>query len=503
MSSEKKNIKEEESNESIEFLKEWLRISKIHGLDRVVLSKKLPLRVIWIVGLLCSAGLCSFLIARIIMDFLRYEVKSHIREIYPKEVPFPRIVLCNLNPMVTPQANQYIRDYFAKTFKLKANKYADLYDHGINPDKELNYLFYTTNYPNVNETLKRSFGYDFIVYCTYYYDSCTSDDIIPYYDTTSGNCYIINSSKYPNGSERRPYQSYIQDYGLRLLIYTGPPENETNYMFNPSSGKKGIKIRVEDPEYDGVVLGGQQIAPGNHVQIIVNRIETKNMPSPYSNCMAAESVDTPAAEQIKKMGLKYTRKTCLYVCGQMNNLITVGCNSFTYPVIPNTPLCTTRGQYEQLSKIGLNLTSCDEMCPIECDSVTYETSTSNAIWPNYNSYYAAIRSKLFRDLFGDDEDMSYETVKQSFVAATIIYANIKYTEISETPNMMLVDLVAAIGGMMGLFLGMSIVCLIEIVELGFEMFMVFLKKTQSKNKSFVNKNNQKLASNSVDIDPNH
>lgn len=121
MSSDKK-----ENNEFVNVLKDWLRYSKTHGLDRLLLSKNLPLRLIWTLSLLCSVSLCSFLIARIVSDFLRFEVKSRIREVYREEIPFPRVIICNSNPLITPEANSYVRDYFIKNFKINATKYADL-----------------------------------------------------------------------------------------------------------------------------------------------------------------------------------------------------------------------------------------------------------------------------------------------------------------------------------------------------------------------------------------
>lgn len=58
-----------------------------------------------------------------------------------------------------------------------------------------------------------------------------------------------------------------------------------------------------------------------------------------------------------------------------------------------------------------------------------------------------------------------------FLGASIFYKEIKYTEIIETPSMTFVDLIAAIGGMMGLFLGFSIMVIVEFIELLLHFFM--------------------------------
>lgn len=453
------------------YLKKWLRISKIHGLDRPVVSNRFIIRAIWIVCFLASASVCLFLNGRIITDFLRYEVKTRIREVYVESVAFPKVSVCNYNPFVTPQANEFLRGYFKEKFNITAKKYLDLFSHDFSPQTEMNYILYSINDPNFNATLKKSFGYEFILICKYYTDDCSRDDIIHYFDSTHANCYMINSNVYPNGSARTPNRAYLQDFGLQLIMFVGEPENETNYLFNvPIIDKKGMIIRIEDAEYDGVLLGGIGVSPGTQAEILLSRVETKNMPNPYSECMPAESVRTLAAEYMKKMNMTYNRKTCMYVCGQISNFNEIGCINLLYPILPEMPYCITQLDVNRLNQLNFDFSMCNEMCPIECDSVSYETSVSYTQWPTYNSWLNAKQNNVSKFL---EKNMDFELVRKSFASVSIKFKNIKYTEITETPSMLFPDLVAAIGGMLGLFLGFSIMCIVEIVELGIEVLIFY------------------------------
>ena len=277
-------IKNSEKKDSIykDLFKDWLRFSKTHGFDRLVISKNLPLKIIWTISLFGSFGLCSFLITRIVIDYLHYEVKTRLREVYTQQVPFPQVSICTSNPLSTPAANDYIREYFKTNYNLSGiSKYADFYQYYNSPDLLNEYLYaaYLVNDPGFNSSLRRSFGYDFLMYCMYYGIDCTNDgSIINTYDPAYGNCVLINSNKYSNGSDREIYQANLQDQGLVLYMFTGPPENETNYLYD-TTGPKGLIIRVEDAEYNGIMLSGVGLSPGIIAQITLTRIEISNMPS--------------------------------------------------------------------------------------------------------------------------------------------------------------------------------------------------------------------------------
>lgn len=476
------NVENEKKSESIykELVKDWLKFTKTHGFDRLVISKNLPLKIFWTISLLASIGLCSFLIARIVTDYLHYEVKTRLREVYSQQVPFPAVSVCNNNPLVTPAANDYIRNYFKTYYNASISQHSDFYQYlnASDVEYELSYAAYLVNDPSFNATLRKSFGYDFLMYCLYYDSLCSPDDILLTYDPNYGNCNLINSNKYSNGSEREIYQAFKQDSGITLYMYTGPQENATNYLFDQVN-PKGIVIRVEDAEYNGIWLSGVGLSPGNFAQITLTRNEVTNMPSPYSSCQPVDQVNTLASLYMKQNGVTYNRKTCLFYCQQMNTINQIGCNSLLLPILPGYPLCTNKTMFLLTSSIAFNMSLCNEQCPIECTSVTYDVSISYMDWPTYDGYYWCLKNGIF-DRYYDPKDVTYDIAMQSFAGVTLFYKEIKYTEVHESASMTFVDLVAAIGGMMGLFLGFSLMVIVEVIELGIEFSFAFLKNRLTK-----------------------
>ena len=58
----------------------------------------------------------------------------------------------------------------------------------------------------------------------------------------------------------------------------------------------------------------------------------------------------------------------------------------------------------------------------------------------------------------------------------IYYNELKYTLISEEPKTEIFNFISNIGGILGLFLGVSFLSIIEIFEIIFEIIFIFFKK---------------------------
>ena len=100
---------------------------------------------------------------------------------------------------------------------------------------------------------------------------------------------------------------------------------------------------------------------------------------------------------------------------------------------------------------------CLAQCPLECDSVDYSFTVSSSAYP----------SVYFYDLYKDRLPMvsSYDEFKESLATIKIYYPALSYTKLSELPKTSVVDLLSSIGGTLGLYIGISFLSLVEIVEI--------------------------------------
>lgn len=126
-------------------------------------------------------------------------------------------------------------------------------------------------------------------------------------------------------------------------------------------------------------MNGIFVKPGTCAQIVVTRIETKNLPKPYGTCIDidVENINTILSREMSKFGMVYSRRNCLDLCEQKSNIDSFGCNSLLLPRIFDAPLCTNRSVYNSVVDLyssKFNMSACSDLCPIECSLVTYDTS---------------------------------------------------------------------------------------------------------------------------------
>jgi len=140
--------------------------------------------------------------------------------------------------------------------------------------------------------------------------------------------------------------------------------------------------------------------------------------------------------------------------------------------------------YEKLFVDGKVIVECNQYCPLECYSISYELTSSFSSYPT-RSYAkksllnnSVIRSKfqnetLTYDLL-KDETLTYDLLKESVLSLNIYYDKLTYTGITKDAKTELIDLISNIGGLLGLFLGISFLSFVEIIEIIIEILVIML-----------------------------
>ena len=97
---------------------------------------------------------------------------------------------------------------------------------------------------------------------------------------------------------------------------------------------------------------------------------------------------------------------------------------------------------------------CSQNCPLECNSIEYSTVLSSSDYPT--KYQMNKLSLKYPEI-------STEDLKSRAVSFRVYYKELKYIEISQVFQTNIWDMVTSIGGALGLFLGGSVISLLEIV----------------------------------------
>jgi hypothetical protein len=176
-------------------------------------------------------------------------------------------------------------------------------------------------------------------------------------------------------------------------------------------------------------------------------------------------------------------------CYQPSLLRVTNDDDYTTMLLP----CTSEQNLECVDKLYLEAfgdtfnTKCNEKCPLECDKMIFSTvySQLNKMSKERARLYY-VQSKFIRSQIqpafiannnnknddDDDDDISlelYDLITRSIVRFNVFYDSLSLLEVNEKPNFTIVDLISSMGGTFGLFLGISILSLLELVEFVYEV----------------------------------
>ena len=159
-------------------------------------------------------------------------------------------------------------------------------------------------------------------------------------------------------------------------------------------------------------------------------------------------------------------RNCYLLCYQKIIINNCSCYSPFYPSFNYTTPCLTYAQANCQGKLyNLVFDNIDQFCsdcPEECDSIDYNVYMSTSEFPS--DYYV---NYLLQNSFVKTKypNINASSLKDSLVSFDVYYEDLIYTEITQNPQYLIIDFIAAIGGSFGLLMGASLISIIEVFEL--------------------------------------
>jgi hypothetical protein len=139
------------------------------------------------------------------------------------------------------------------------------------------------------------------------------------------------------------------------------------------------------------------------------------------------------------------------------------CSCYDYESFPyyDVRVCYTDKDIECLKNVYTNISSSNDLnqicypwCPLECDLNNFLTIISTSPYPPNDYYLNDIRNdSKVKTKFSNISLISDRKLKENVLKLSIYYETLSYILISETITMTIVDLLANLGGVLGLFLG--------------------------------------------------
>jgi len=230
------------------------------------------------------------------------------------------------------------------------------------------------------------------------------------------------------------------------------------------------------------------VQTGTQTNIAVKKTRLYNYPSPYSECIDLTSYSSDLYNFIINSNNVYRQSDCFKLCLQREIIKSCGCYSSEFSILnANLNVCSKNlTQYFCLVNVKNTFISskqkeCLDECPLECTSELYDFSLSSLDFPNSQAFNLVRNDRaLFTILQSlNNETLTFDVFKKSFVSLNIYYPHAQYTKITESPQYTYIGLFSSVGGSLGMFLGFSIFSVLEFAEVLIQMIKILLFKERN------------------------
>ena len=428
------------------------------------------------------------LLIRSTSEYLSFDVVTKIQIINVKPVLFPTITICNTDAFVTENASDYIKYVFRKNYGINLTE--EFYNsfENVNMVGDAWFISHREAFkPEFGDERRKSMGFsleEMYIDCNFNQFSCFMKDLSWFWDFNYGNCFKFNSGFNFSGDPiPLRYSSSSGIYGglvLRLLV----PNKTNKFTFSSLDGLLlVVHNNTDKPDFDNAVF----LSLNTETSIGIKRTFIHKYPSPYSECQDTSSYDSYLFKKTLEANDKYTQVYCYKLCLEELIIENCNCHLLEYPVLYNNNLTACENQknsdcwFNEISKFnnGEYNGYCSSQCPLECDSLEFDFSYSVSEFPSKEFYE---KVKFYKESV---KNLTYDDFKQRVLSISVYYPQLKYTEITEMPSTSLIDYLANIGGTVGLFLGISVLSLVEVVEIlmeiSFTLIDKYIKKERIKN----------------------
>ena len=121
-------------------------------------------------------------------------------------------------------------------------------------------------------------------------------------------------------------------------------------------------------------------------------------------------------------------------------------------------------QYSKFRSNDKVFVECEKQCPLECTTIDFNIEKSFAKFPcDPYVQLLSIDQHVF-DIMGKNE-IAFESLRRSMVSLKISYKDIEDAVISEQASITINDLIAYVGGTLGLVIGISVLSFLAIAEI--------------------------------------
>ena len=126
--------------------------------------------------------------------------------------------------------------------------------------------------------------------------------------------------------------------------------------------------------------------------------------------------------------------------------------------------------------------ACLQLCPLECNRTRFETRLSSVLFHGGDALFNRIKSnpRLREDFVeANVSSIAENKLRESIVRVFVFYDSLSYVESSDDTNAgTVLELVSSIGGILNLFMGISVLNVLELLEVLMDVLLVLFKRNR-------------------------
>ena len=470
--------------------------SLAHTIIAILETPHMLLKSYLIVFVTVTSALAAYMLINASLSYFSYEVITTSRTMFEMPAEFPRVSICNSYIFTTEYALEVLRGINKEIFPNATtdifntetmNRRSDFLSRKQISEVTSRVAIRRVNMNSFPDERRKRLGHtiqDILIDCSFNSVTCTASDFTWSFDPVLGNCYSFNTK--PNDSRVELKQSSFAGlmYGLRLQLYARFHDNLTFFNLHSKNyynkyNAHGLFVFIENSTslVDHTFDGGFRLPSGFETSIKIERRISLNLPKPYSSCdldnNKAADYHSFLVNLIARSPYGYTQQLCFEQCYQQELVNECNCTDTFALSLFRENICYTANDsvcsgivwnkvYQNRSFFRHN---CLESCPLECNKTDFNTKISFLELMSDEYFVNVILDR--RNLSADFVAMpiSNEKATNSFVTVNMYYDSLSYSMSTESPQMDLVALLASIGGNLGLFLGVSVFSMGELVQL--------------------------------------
>ncbi|KAL9982339.1 hypothetical protein ACROYT_G004369 [Oculina patagonica] len=491
-----KDIKDEDSNADngeMEKFKSFTQDTTLHG-ARFLFADNCFRRLLWTVAVVACLGYCGYQVCTCVNEFYKRpfntKITTHIGK-ESSELLFPAVTLCNLNAFNARRYRQFLSGYSnretierqLKDMSLMTKRSKEILNEDFK-HRNPGFFLRQNKSKNTNKSL-RMFGYqlkEMLLPSSSQFESCSingkqcdANNFTSYQSFLFGNCFTFNSAE---GSNPLLHATLAgQNSGLKIRLNI----ERKSYLANPLSPFVGIAILIHDQKTFPIVEEfGTKIQPGVSTLCAIKRRKIINLEKPYATNCKSGSLDAFNSDS----EIAYTKQACLLKCRNDYTIKRCGCTPPQFKADASVPICapndTVLCVYRSYEEFGVSSkkNECEKNCPEPCEQVEYKTSFSysglqrEALIEHLMSLLngsekLSVDRAIYEPLLNMTKAEREKYIDDNIVSLDIYFEDLSYDIIEQTPLYEIWALIGNLGGTFGLFLGMSLLTLLEFLDFTF------------------------------------